>query len=95
MEHVPSKATAVPSEQNKLQPTTVLNALRYAAVYVLCSITAKCKSGHSCFKNVILICLTEMEAKLDDKDNALSWTKEWMMRLDCGKLIKVSNIFKL
>ena len=70
MEHVPSKATAVPSEeQNKLQPTTELNALRYAAVYVLRSITAKCKSGHSCFKNVILICLTEMEAKLDDKDD--------------------------
>lgn len=34
-----------------------------------------------------------MEAKLDDKDDALSWTNEWMMRLDCGKLIKVSNNF--
>ena len=94
-EHVPSKATAVPSEeQNKLQPTTEeLNALRYAAGYVLRSITAKYTSGHSCFKDDILICLTEMEAKLDDEDDALSWTKEWTMRLDRGKLIKVSNIF--
>ena len=35
-EHVPFKATAVPSEeQNKLQPTTEeLNALRYAAGYM-------------------------------------------------------------
>lgn len=85
-----------PSIKLPLPTNEELNALRYAAGYVLRSLTIKYKSSTKSSRDKVLVTLSDMQANLDDSDDGddgVRWTTEWTTRLDRGKLVKVSDLF--
>jgi hypothetical protein len=89
-------------EQSKPQSSDIqhltkeeLYALRYAAGYVLRSVTAKYSGKDDVMSGV----LSEMQVQISDIDNnmgeesELAWTTEWVQKLDRGRLVKVSDQF--
>ena len=95
--YIQSPAQSPSTEQAIVEKPTneELNALRYAAGYVLRSVTSKYKGTKKSSRDEVLGALGEMEADIcdDDDDNDDDKATEWVTKLDRGRLVKVSDVF--